>query len=464
MQVSVEELDGLERRITVQVPAENIDPKIQDRLKSLIPKVKLSGFRPGKVPLKVIKRMYGPQVRQEVLEEVLENSYRDALSQSNLRPVGSPKIEPQALKEGEDLQYTATFEVLPEFEVVGTDGIEVERQVAEVTETDVENMIETVRKQRTEWLNVDRPCQKEDRVTIDFEGQIDGQDFPNNKREDVPLILGSGTMPEAFENSLIGLEKGAEKEFDTTFVESYQVADLAGKTVHFTVEVKAVAEPKLPEVDAAFAESLGADSIEGLHDLVRTNMRQELEKRIEANIKDQLLQSLHKANDIKAPQALTEAEIEQMAHRAGLTDHENHNEEITELKNKFFAEPARERVALGLILSRLADTHNIEPDEARVRDKVKVIAASYDEPDNVARWYEGNPQAMNSVRSLVVEEQVIGWLLERANVTEKKVTFDEVMKSGKAATETSEEETSHDENMKSGKAATETSEEETSND
>jgi trigger factor len=443
MQVSVEELDGLERRITVQVPAENIDPKIQDRLKSLIPKVKLSGFRPGKVPLKVIKRMYGPQVRQEVLEEVLQNSYRDALSQSNLRPVGSPKIEPQALKEGEDLQYTATFEILPEFEVVGTDGIQVERQVAEVTEADVENMIETLRKQRTEWLDVDRPCQKEDRVTIDFESLIDGQDFPHDKREDVPLILGSGTMPEAFENNLIGLENDATKEFDVTFSDTYQVAELAGKTVHFTVKVKAIAEPKPPQVDAAFAEALGADSIEALHDMARTNMRQELEKRIEANIKDQLLQSLKKSNDVKAPQALTDAEIEQMAHRAGLTDNEN-NAEITELKNKFFAEPARDRVVFGLILSRLADTHNIKPDEARVRDKLKTISASYDEPDSVVRWYEGNPQAMNSVSSLVVEEQVIDWLLERANVTEKKVTFDEVMKSGKAATETSEEETSND--------------------
>lgn len=450
MQVSVEELEGLERRITVQVPAENIDPKIQDRLKSLIPKVKLSGFRPGKVPLKVIKRMYGPQVRQEVLEEVLENSYRDALSQSNLRPVGSPKIEPQTLQEGEDLQYTATFEVLPEFEVVGTDGIEVERQVAEVTEADVENMIETVRKQRTEWLDVDRPSQQEDRVTIDFEGHIDGQDFPNNKREDVPLVLGSGAMLEAFENNLIGLEKEATKEFDVTFPDTYQVADLAGKTVHFTVKVKAVTEPKPPEVDAAFAEALGADSLESLRDMVRDNMQQELDKRIEANVKDQLLQSLKKANDVKAPKALMDAEIEQMAQRAGLMhhkhdhDHDEHNHDITELKNKFFAEPARERVALGLILSRLADTHNIKPDEARVRDKVKTISASYDEPENVARWYEGNPQAMNSVRSLVVEEQVMDWLLERANVTEKKVSFDEVMKSSKAATENLEEETSNE--------------------
>lgn len=443
MQVSVEELEGLERRITVQVPAENIDPKIQDRLKSLIPKVKLSGFRPGKVPLKVIKRMYGPQVRQEVLEEVLENSYRDALSQSNLRPVGSPKIEPRTLQEGEDLQYTATFEILPEFDVVGTDGIEVERQIAEVTETDVENMIETVRKQRTEWLDVDRPSQTEDRVTIDFEGHIDGQDFPNNKREDVPLVLGSGTMPETFEDNLIGLEKDATKEFDVTFSDTYQVADLAGKTVHFTVRVKAVAEPKLPQVDAAFAEALGADSIEDLYEMMRTNMRQELEKRIEAHIKDQLLQSLIKTNDIKAPRAFIDAEIEQMAYRAGLTDNQN-NDDIAELKNKVFAKPARDRVVLGLILSRLADTQNIEPDETRVREKVKAITASYDEPENVARWYEGNSQAMNSVRSLVVEEQVIDWLLERANVTEKQVSFDEVMKTGKAATEISEEETSND--------------------
>lgn len=443
MQVSVEELDGLERRITVQVPAENIDPKVQDRLKSLVPKVKLSGFRPGKVPLKVIKRMYGPQVRQEVLEEVLENSYRDALSQSNLRPVGSPKIEPQTLQEGEDLQYTATFEILPEFEVTGTDGIEVERQVGEVTEADVENMIETVRKQRTEWLDADRPSQKEDRVTIDFEGHIDGQDFPNNKREDVPLVLGTGTMPEAFENHLIGLEKEATTEFDVTFPDTYQVAELAGKTVHFAVKVKAIAAPKLPEVDGAFAEALGADSVENLHEMIRTNMHQELEKRIEANIKDQLLQSLQKANDIEAPQALIDAEIEQMAYRAGLTNNEN-NDRVNELKYKVFAKPARDRVVLGLILSRLADTHNIKPDETRVRDKMKAITASYDEPDDVARWYESNPQAINSVRSLVVEEQVIDWLLERANVTDKKVTFDEVMKSSKAATETLEEETSSD--------------------
>lgn len=441
MQVSVEELSGLERRITVQVPAEKIDPEVQNRLKSLIPKVKLAGFRPGKVPFKVIKRMYGPQVRQEVLGEVLETSYQDALTQNNLRPAGRPKIEPKNLKEGEDLQYSATFEVLPEFEVVGTDGIKVERPVAEVTEADIDAMIETLRKKRADWIEVERPAQRDDRVTIDFTGKINGQDFPDNQHEDMPLILGSGAMPDAFEESLLGLTKGATTQCEVTFPEDYRIEEVAGNRVDFTIHIKAVAEPNLPEVDAAFAEAFDVkeDGVEGLRRVIRENMERELQTRIEADVKNQLLQGLLDANDVQVPQTMIDAEIEQMARRVGLTKN-TENEEIANIKNKLFAEEARRRITLGFILSRLADTHAIKPDESRVKDQLKIISSGYEEPDAVISWYEGNLQAMDSVRALALEEQIIDWLLERAQVSDTARSFKEIMQPDRPQIDASQKE------------------------
>jgi trigger factor len=438
MQVSVEKLGDLERRITVQVPAEQIDPEVQNRLKSLSPRVKLHGFRPGKVPFKMVKQIYGPQVRDEVVSEVLRNSYQDAVTQEKLRPVGVPRIEPKSIREGEDLEYSATFEILPEFEVTGTDVLKVERPTAEVTEADIDAMLETLRKQRITWNSVERPAQWEDRVMLNFEGKLDGQDFPNNKGENTPLVLGSGNMPRDFEEHLIGLQAGAQTEFEITFPENYRGEHLAGKTVHFSVKVTAVEEPYLPELNEEFAATfdLKEDGIDGLRQAVRENMERELGETIKTIVKRQLMESLLATNDIPVPQAMVKGQIEHMAKQAGFPDTDD--EKAATLKSELFAKEARRRIALGLILSRLAEANHIELDEARVRSHLAAIASTYQEPEAVVQWYEKNPPAIENIRTLALEDQVVDWLLERTEVTDKPSSFDEIMKP-KAGSTTVEE-------------------------
>ena len=280
MQVSVEELDGLERRMTVQVPAETIDREVEGRLRSLSRKARVDGFRPGKVPLKVVKRMYGPQVRQEVIGDVLQSSLKDAMTEQALRPAGGPRIDSLNAEEGNSLEYSATFEVFPEFEPQSIDGQQIVCSIAEVTESDIDKMLETLREQRALWESVERPAQVKDRVRINFEGKLDGNDFPGNKRDDMPLVLGNGAMIEGFETALLSHSAGETVEFDISFPETYAVQDLAGKEVRFKVDILAVEEPQLPEVDDAFAASYGVTEggVDKLRDALREHGRQLLEQ------------------------------------------------------------------------------------------------------------------------------------------------------------------------------------------
>jgi trigger factor len=263
---------------------------------------------------------------------------------------------------------------------------------------------------------------------LDFEGKLDGQDFPNNKGENTPLVLGSGNMPKDFEEHVIGLQAGAQTEFDVTFPENYRGENLAGKTVHFTVKVTAVAEPHLPELNKEFAASfeVKADGMEGLRQAVRENMERELGESIKTIVKRQLMESLLASNDIPVPQAMVAGQIEYMAKQAGFPDTDD--EKTANLKTQLFAKEARRRIALGLILSRLAEANHIELDEARVRAHLAAISSTYQEPEAVVQWYEKNPQAMESIRTLALEDQVVDWLLERAEVTDKPSSFDEIMK------------------------------------
>lgn len=429
MQVSVEKLGDLERRMTVQVPAERIDPEVKNRLTTLCRKVRLDGFRPGKVPFKIIKRMYGTQVRQEVMGEVVQSSYQEALLQEKLHPIGRPKIEPKNFDEGEDLKYSVTFEIFPEFEVKGIDELKIHRPVAEVTEADVDNMIETLRKQRTTWNAVERPAQEGDRVTIDFEGKLNGEDFPKNKDQDVDLVLGSGSMVKEFEENLVGLRKDTETEFAVTFPEDYHIEDVAGKTVQFKVKVKAVTEPLLPEVNEEFAAAFEVKQggIQGLREAIRHNMEHELAHGVRTIIKEQLLQGLLDANDIPLPQAMVNAQIEELAGQTGLSARTKDDEEAARLKTELFESESRRRVTLGLIISQLASTNDIKIDEARVRSHVASFASGYQDSAAVIQWYDQNPKAQDGVRASVLEEQVVEWLLDRAQVTDKPSSFNEIM-------------------------------------
>ena len=431
MQVSVETLNDLERRVTVQVPAERVAKEIQDRLVAMSRKAKVAGFRPGKVPLKIIKQMYGDQARYETVSELMQNSLRDALVQENLTPLGGPSIEPKVLEEGQALEYSATFEVMPEFDLSGFDNIKVERPVAEITEQDVDLMIDNLRRQRTNWSTVERPAHDGDRVRFDFEGKIDGQDFSGNKGTNAQVVLGGKTMLPGFEAQLIGLSAGAEGDFDLTFPDDYQTAEVAGKTAHFQVKLHGVEEAHLPELDDAFAASFDVKEggIPALRQSLRANMERELRDGIQAAIKRQVMQGLLDGNPIPVPQALIGVEIEHLASQLRFPVGDN-SERVRQLKMQLFEAEARRRVALGLLISKLAANQGIEPDGQQVRARLDAIAATYEEPTEVVRWYEQTPNALDNVRALVLEDQVVDWVLERAQVTEKTSTFAEIMTPG----------------------------------
>lgn len=432
MQVSVETLSDLERRVTVQVPAEKVAKEIEDRLQSLSRRVKVDGFRPGKVPLKLVKKMYGDQVRYEAISELIQHTLQDALIQEKLSPLGGPKIEPRNLEDGQDLEFCATFEVMPEFEPTGFESIQVERPTAEVTEQDIDTMIENLRQQRKTWTPVEQPAADGHRIHVDFEGKIDGEPMPGGKAENTSLVLGGGSMLKDFEAGFIGLVAGAENEFDLTFPDDYRANDIAGKTAHFWVKLLSVEEASLPEVDDAFAASFDIEEggIEGLRQSLRQNMERELRDGIKVAIKRQVMEGLLEANKIPTPRALIDLEIESLARQLPFPETPN-DEKSQQLKVQLFEPEARRRVALGLLISRLATTQEIAVDQERVRNQLEALASTYQDPEEVIRWYEKTPQALDNVRASVLEDQIVDWLLERAQVTEKATTFAEIMRPAK---------------------------------
>lgn len=428
MQVSVETLSDLERRVTVQIPAETFAREIQDRMRSLSKTVRLDGFRQGKIPIKMVDRLYGDQVRQEVVGKLVESSLREVLVQEKLSPLTGPKIEPQPLEEGQDFAYSATFEILPEFEPTGFEEIHVERPVAEVTEQDVDDMIETLRQQRAVWHVVERPAIAGDRVRVDFEGKIDERDFVGGKGDNARLALGKGELIKEFEEHLIGQTAGADIAFDLTFPPDYHAGEVAGKAARFQVKLHAVEEAHLPELDEDFIASFDVQEggIAALRQALRENMERELRNNIKARVKRQVMRGLLEANPFPLPQALVAAEIENLAKQTRFPA-EGDDEKTQEIKNRWLAVEAVQRVALGLLVSRLAVSQRIEMDSQRVRDHLESIAASYQHPSEVLRWYEQTPQALDGVRAMVLEEQVVEWVLERARVSEKPSTFAEIM-------------------------------------
>ncbi|MFO1356992.1 trigger factor [Plasticicumulans sp.] len=439
MQVSVEELGGLERRLTVQLPAARIEQEIEQRLQDLSRRVKLDGFRPGKVPLKVVKRMYGGQVRQEVLGELMQSSFQEAVSGQNLRPAAGPQISPSAAAEG-DFAYAATFEVLPEFELQGFEGIAVERPVAEVSDADIDSMLETLRKQRTVWTPVERPAQTGDRVTVSFEGTIDGVAFPGGKGDEVPVVLGAGGMLPDFENGLIGIAAGEAREIAVSFPEGYHAQELAGRTARFALNAGVVAEPSLPPVDEEFAKAFDVEdgSVESLRAALRDNMTRELGQGIKTRVKKQVMDALLAANPIELPKVLVTEEIDRIAQQAGFPAASAGNAEADKIKEGVFAEEARRRVALGLLISKLVVQEKLTADPARVVEQLTTMASTYQDPNEVMQWYLKNPQAMEGLRALALEDTVVDWVLARASVTEQPSTFDAVMRPAPAPAATAD--------------------------
>lgn len=432
MQVSVEATKGLERKMTVSVPAERVENEVDSRLRRLGRTAKVKGFRPGKVPFKVVKQQYGPQVRDEVMQELLRQTYGEALQQEKLRPAGAPAIDPVEMQPDEGLRYTATFEVYPEVSLKKTEGLKIERPKAEVTEADVDAMIEKMRKQRGEWESVDRAAQEGDRVLIDFEGKLKGEDFPGNKGEKVPVELGGGRMVEDFEKNLTGVKAGDEKTFDVKFPKDYHAEDLKGKKASFTVKVHEVQALKMPELDEEFCKQFGVEEggIEKLREDVRNHMQRELDATLRRQMKEQVLDAFVEANKVELPNALVDEEIHNMQHdtakRMGLGD----KADPQQLPRDLFEERARKRVALGLLLGELIKSKEIKPAPDKVDVLLQDAAENYPDPEEAIRSYRSNPNIMRQVEAMALEEQAVDLLLEKASVKEKAASFDEIMNAG----------------------------------
>ncbi|MFN2338098.1 MAG: trigger factor [Gammaproteobacteria bacterium] len=425
MQVSVENTSALERRMTVQIPAEQVDSVVKTRLQSMTRTVRLDGFRPGKVPFKVVERKFGPQVRLEALGELISSTYQEAVQQQNLRPAGDPRIEPPQSEGGETLQYVATFEVYPDFEPAAVSAIKVTRPKAEVTDADVDGMLEKLRKQRVSWEPKEDAAALGDRVIIDFEGTIDGESFSGNKASNLPLELGSKTMIDTFEDQLVGAKAGEERSIEVKFPADYSFADVAGKPARFKVKVSQVQAARLPELDDSFADSFGISGggLEGLRAEVRRNMERELSQTIKNKVKRQVFDALMEQNAIDVPRALVSSEVDALARQAEQQGLQSGGREA-------FENEASRRVALGLIIGEIIRRNQLQVDPERVRAEVENLSASYEKPEEVVQYYYSNRDALAGVQSYVMEDIVTDWVLDQAQVTEESATFDSVMQAG----------------------------------
>ncbi|MEJ2692911.1 MAG: trigger factor [Candidatus Thiodiazotropha sp.] len=421
MQVSVESGEGLERRMTVELPAEQIEAEVNKRLKQIGHTAKLDGFRPGKVPMTMLRRVYGGQVLQEVYGHMIETSYQAAVRQEKLAPAGLPKIEPKEATEEGLFGYVATLEVMPEVELAKLEG-KVTRPVTEITEQDIDDMIEKLRKQRASWSVVERAAAEGDQVKISFEGKVDGEVFEGGSAEDVPLVLGSKRMIEGFEEALVGMIKADKRTVELKFPEDYRVEELAGKPVTFEVEVSEVAEEMLPEVDDAFAKEFGTEEgVDKLRVDIRANMERELAQRVQAKVKSQAMDLVYEQNRIEIPKALLDEEIDALQKQT--RERLGQGAGSMELPRDMFEEQARRRVALGLVIGEIIKQHDIQIDNDRVRKTIEDFASSYEQPEEVVNYYYGNQEQLASVQNMVLEDQVVDWILEQIEVNDEPTTF-----------------------------------------
>ncbi len=429
MLVTVESTGTLERRMRVELPAERIEKEIESRLKSVGRTAKLKGFRPGKIPAKVVRQKYGGQIRQEVLSELMQKSYSDAVIQENLNPAGGPKIEPEAADGDDAFAYVATFEVLPEITLQGLEKIKVTKPEVDINDKDCDDMIQNLRKQKAVWSTADRMSKEGDRVIVDFNGTLKGESVKGGEGKEIPVELGEGQMLPDFEEALVGVKAGDEKSFKVKFPKDYHEEKLASKKVDFEAFVHRVEEEELPPLDDTLAElyDVQEGGLAALRADVVSNMEREAEQRVSNDIKEQALNGLLDANPIEVPNALKQQEIHSLQHdamrRLGIEDHD----QAPAAEN--FAEAAERRVRLGLLVRQLIQDNNLSTDPALVRQRVEEMCASYENSDEMADMYMKNEQVMAQIEPLVLEDQAVEWLVEQGVAKTKKVSFQEYMNS-----------------------------------
>jgi trigger factor len=432
MQVSLTATGGLERRLEVAIPAAEIDGEVAQRLNRISRTARLKGFRPGKAPLAVIRQQYGEQVHGEVINDLMRSSFSEAVAREKLNPAGGPRIEPIAMSPGSDLKYAAVFEVLPEIRLKPITDLAIEKPVASVSDKDLEAMVDTLRKQRPAFNEVARAAVANDRVTVDFTGTIDGAEFEGGSGNNVAITIGSGQVMKEFEDALLGAKAGDSREADATFGADHPKKELAGKTAHFSIKVGKVEEQSPAPLDEAFARSFGiADgSLDSLRNEVRANMERELAEAIRQKMRAQVLDGLFASNPLELPRQMVEETIQElqveMLRRAGVRD----AKQVP--PREPFEQPARRRVALGLLMSEVVRSAGIKVSREAVQEKLNELAASYSNPDEVRRAYLQNAEMMRQIESQVLEQQAIDWVLGQAKVKEKPSSFAELTKFGQA--------------------------------
>ncbi len=422
---------ALERRLDLAVALADLDKDIEQRLKRMSKNVKMPGFRPGKVPANIVKQQYGAQAHNEAMNEAIERAFSDAVRSQQLRVAGYPRIEAKKTESTTHIEFSAIFEVYPQFTVADLKDVEIERAQLEVGAAELDNTLDVLRKQRVNYEPVDRAAAAGDKVTIDFLGKKDGEPFQGGQAHDYPFVLGQGAMLADFEQAVTGLKAGESKTFDMTFPAEYFAKDLAGQAVTFEVTVKEVREAILPEIDEEFAKTLGVGdgSVEKMRAEIEANLKREVKKRLQSKNKDQVMEALLKANPIDVPNALVEMEIERLmnAARADMEQRGGAKMKDFPMQREWFVEQAKRRVTLGLVLSEAVKVHQLQAKPEQVKAIVEEAAQSYEHPEEVVRWYYAQPQRLSEIEGVAIEDNVVAWALSSAKVVDKQIAFDELM-------------------------------------
>ncbi len=434
MQISIETTSGLERRLTISVPSETFEAQISDRLGEAAGKVRLPGFRPGKVPMKEVRRRYGTAVRAEVASELMQSSFFEAVQQEDLSPAGQPSLEVVKMDPGIDFEFTATFEVFPAVELTDLSRARIKQPEAEITDQDLEAMIEQLREQRKTWEAVDRAAHDGDQVTLDFEGRLDGEVFEGGASEDTSFILGAGQMIDDFDKNVSGMAAGEEGQFEATFPDDYRAEALKGKTVTFSVKVKKVEASRLPELDDEFFKGFGVEEggIEAFRTDVRGNMQREMDAARRNQLKSQVMDQLSVLHEVALPSAMVARETDVLRQQM-LQQFQMYGAQGAqpELPSELFQEQAERRVKVGLVVNEIVSSQGLQVDPEQVRERIQTLAEGYAEPQQVVNWYYSNQEQLQQIEMAVLEEQVVDYVLEKATVERVASTYQDVI-SGKA--------------------------------
>jgi trigger factor len=428
MQVSVEKTSELSRKMTVSLSEEMLQEKMDARFKSLAREVKVDGFRPGKVPVRVVKKMYADRVKHEVTGDLIQSTYFEALQEQELNPAGQPHIH--QLDEVEGFQYAAEFEVYPEVSLDGISALEIKRPVATVEQSDLDGMVAKLREQKKNWAVVERASEKGDRVTVSFSGVCEGENFTEGKVKDYPVEIGAGTMIPGFEDELIGLEAGAIKTFEVNFPEEYGNEKLAGKPAEFEVELFKIEQAALPEIDEEFIKAYGVEDglLDSFNADIKANMERELVSGLKGKLKNSVMDELYEKIQITLPSALIDDEVKNvMKPYEANVKKQGLNLADLDLPKDMFEEQAKRRVALGLILGEIIQKNEIKVDDAKVKSTIEDMASSYERPEDVLQWYYSDESRLNEVKQMVLEDQTVEWVVDQAKVSDETVSFEDVM-------------------------------------